>query len=162
MPETKKRLISENNLSRENEDDYYDDEYETNSKRKKRISEEKLSHRNNALKFTVYGQRKGIINTDIYLPTITQSQHYNTEVTDNNSFGSNKHKGGINFKKNLGRNTEEVYRFNKNPSSFDYRPKYDNMNKHAGNDDDYKKKKFKLMKMMKNYECKSDYQIVQF
>jgi hypothetical protein len=34
------------------------------------------------------------------------------------------------------------------------------MNKYAGIDNDYKKKKYKLMKLLKNYECRSEYQIV--
>ena len=164
MSETKKRLASnENNSSKEIEDEY--EEYENKSNRRKRKSNEKfekLSPRNNALKFTLYGERKGIINTDAYLPTISQSQQNNTEITDHNTFGSKKYKGVIDYKRNLGR-IKEVNRININPSSYDYNPNYENMNKYAGTDKDYKKKKFKLMKLMKNYhECSSEYQIVKF
>lgn len=123
--------------------------------------------KNNALKFTKYGPRKGIINTEnssSVLPTISisQSSHCVTENNNSslNSLISPRIKGIIDFKRNVGRNFDDNYKIIKTPSSFDYRPNFGNMNKYANKDDEYKRKKFKLLKMMKNYECRPEYQIV--
>jgi len=116
-------------------------------------------------------ERKSILNTDIDLPKISMLQSHNfiteTNTNTNNdvksSFsGYNKIKGVLDFKRIAGR--KNYYKLNKNPSSFDYKPNFDfgNRNKINNKDEDYNKKKFKLMKMMKNYECKSEYQVVDF
>jgi hypothetical protein len=166
---TKNRLNSMGNIiiNKTIESENEEKDEENKMKERNKNQKEKLSPKNNALRFTLYTDRKGIIDTnhlntnnDI-LPTISQSQKYKTEATDHNiynSFGSYL-KGGIDFRRNLGRK-KDLQIYNNNPSIFDYSPKYQSMNKYAGIDDEYKKKKYKLMKLLKSYECRSEYQMV--
>lgn len=159
----KNRLLSNPNLRIETKEEDDEEEYEEENNKKKK-HKQKFSPRNNAIKFTLYTDRKGILETNpsAYLPTINPT--YTSEKTDpnnHNTFGRNL-KGGINFKRNMGRD-KELKLYNNNPSSFDYSPKspkYEEFNKYGGIDYDYKKKKYKLMKLLKNYECRSEYQIV--
>jgi hypothetical protein len=104
-----------------------------------------------------------------------QSHNFITEITNINTYINNnddisvisnlskrKIKGGLDFGKNSFR--KNIYLFNRNPSSYDYSPNYDfgNKNKICKKDEEYNKKKFKLMKVIRNYECRSEYQVIDF
>ena len=97
--------MSNDHIRIKDTEDESDRDYEKKMIKKNKIFSEKFSPKNNAMRFTLYTDRKGIVDTENYLPTISQSQKYATEGTDpnnHNTFGTNL-KGGINFAKDLGR-----------------------------------------------------------
>lgn len=156
---TRNRLMSNENLQTNDIlDDTTDEEIQKKSKKRGKFKS-KFSLRNPAMKFTLYTDRKGIVDTDPHLPNITPK--YISEATDpnnHNTFGTNL-KGAHDIRRSLGRK-KSLQKFNNNPSSFDYSPNYINIKKYENVDHTYKKKKYKLMKLLKSYECRSDYQIV--
>ena len=157
----KNKIKESEDFSNENE---YDADYS-----KKYTEETKIIRKNNAMKFTSYGIRKNFA-TDSSIsnnPKLSVSHNQPNCITENSdissNFGGNRIKGVLDFKRNSGRRNDMAYKINETPSSFDYKPNFGVIDKSADvKDENYKKKRNKLLKMMKSYECKSEYQIVEF
>lgn len=133
---------------------------ETENEESKILKKNKIpqSTKNKALRFSQYPSRKETIKTDIppILSYVGQSSVLN-EV---------KKAGVIDFNKYQKRNINEVLGINKNPSGFDYSPKYNLVLKNFVDVEKYKKaeynkKKNLLRKLWKNNSESIEYQIVK-